>query len=73
MNLPGHQAYRLASLAVTMLVELGLDRKLGEPRAEQTVPQDNIDSVHLIDPKSPDIYSAEARRAIVGCYYCATK
>ncbi|KAL3425117.1 hypothetical protein PVAG01_04398 [Phlyctema vagabunda] len=70
IKLPGHQPYRLASLAVTILLELGLDKKPREFQLQQAVSDSNHSS-HLVDPARPDSWSAEARRAVIGCYHVA--
>ncbi|OJJ33429.1 hypothetical protein ASPWEDRAFT_174836 [Aspergillus wentii DTO 134E9] len=67
-----YQAYRLASLCVTMIFDLGLNRKpLRGTTQHDLILNSKPESEHVAH-QTPGFWSHEARRALVGAYILST-
>ncbi|RFU35059.1 hypothetical protein B7463_g1277, partial [Scytalidium lignicola] len=60
-----HQAYRLASVAATILMQLNLHKR---PRDVKVNIFWSQAAVQVEQPDSPEFWSIDARRALLGCY-----
>jgi hypothetical protein len=65
-------AYRFASLAVTMALDLGLDRRPNSATQHDMIMNSTSSSAEPHDSSTPKCWSHEARRAFLGAYSLST-
>ncbi|KAH8808661.1 hypothetical protein F5884DRAFT_378940 [Xylogone sp. PMI_703] len=64
----GQQLYRLACIAATILIQLGLHKRPHDVKPNTFSPHTTINPGQIERPDSPEFWSIDARRALLGCY-----